>query len=347
MINKSIYLALCCSTLFVVGCNQAADNAPTVPKAAETATTDSASDQSATPMDQDTLLMVNGQPVTKNMYGLYFQDRMRAVPNAQNNPQMQMSVLNELSNIIIVAQAAEKQGIGNRPEIVATLDLLKAKLLTQTSIQEYAEKHKPNEDQIKTLYEADYAGKTGMEYKARHILVKEEAEAKDLISQLDKGADFAELAKKHSTGPTGKNGGDLGWFDAEQMVKPFSDAVVDMEKGAYTKTPVKTQFGWHVILLEDSRKTEAPSLESVRGDIITKLQQQSLAEYMQGLRNESKIVFNETNAVKAQPAEAEASGQEATAATDEAKPAETTTPAETSAPAEEPKAAEESKPATE
>jgi peptidyl-prolyl cis-trans isomerase C len=341
MMKKSIYLALCCSTLFVVGCNQAADNAPTVPKAAETASADSSPGQSAAPMDIDTLLTVNGQAVTKNMYGLYFQDRMRAVPDAQNNPQMQMSVLNELSNILIVAQDAEKQGIDKRPEIIATLELLKAKLLTQTSIQEYAEKHQPNEDQIKTLYEADYAGQSGTEYKARHILVKEEAAAKDLISQLDKGADFAELAKTHSTGPTGKNGGDLGWFDAEQMVKPFSDAVVAMEKGTYTKEPVKTQFGWHVILLEDTRQMEAPSLESVRGEIITKLQQQSLAEYMQGLRNESKIIFNEANAVKTKPATAENTDQAAAPATEEAKPAESASPT-----AEEPKA-QEAKPASE
>lgn len=341
MMKKSIYLALCCSTLFVVGCNQAADNSPTVPKAAETANSDTTPGQSAVPMDQDTLLTVNGQAVTKNMYGLYFQDRMRAVPDAQNDPQMQMSVLNELSNILIVAQDAEKQGIDKRPEIAATLDLLKAKLLTQTSIQEYAEKHQPNEDQIKTLYEADYAGQTGTEFKARHILVKEEEAAKDLIVQLDKGADFAELAKQHSTGPTGKNGGDLGWFDAEQMVKPFSDTVVAMEKGSYTKAPIKTQFGWHVILLEDTRQTQAPALESIRGDIITKLQQQSLAEYMQGLRNESKIVFNETNAVKSQQAEAEPSTQEAGAAMEDTKSAES------SAPAEESTATEESKPAAE
>lgn len=308
MIQKKILLASLCSAMFVVGCNQAADTAPTVP-APQSAV------QAPEPMDDNTLLMVNGQSVSKSMYGLYFQDRMRSVPDAQNSPEMQMSVLNELANVIIVAQDAEKKGLDKRPEIEATLELLKAKLLTQTVIQEYAKEHQPSEDQIKTYYQAEYANQSNTEYKARHILVKEEEAAKSLIAELDGGADFAELAKQHSTGPTGKNGGDLGWFDPTQMVKPFSDAIVAMEKGSYTKEPVNTQFGWHVILLEDTRESEAPTLEGVRGEIVTKLQQKALAEYMQNLRAESEIVFNEKNMTKAKPAESE------NADTSEAKPA--------------------------
>jgi len=334
MTKKSIYPAMLCASLFMVGCNQAADTAPTVPKAAQSAGEDAQT--APAEMDPNILLSVNGQNVTKAMYGLYFQDRMRGVPEAQqNSPQMQMSVLNELSNILIVAQDAQKKGIDTREEIAATLELLKAKLLTQTAIQEFAKAHQPSEEQIKTYYEAEYAGKTGKEYKARHILVKEEETAKDLIGQLDKGADFAELAKQHSTGPTGKSGGDLGWFDSDQMVKPFSDAITAMEKGTYTKEPVKTQFGWHVILLEDERETQPPALENVRGEITTTLQQKSLAEYMQGLRDQSKIVFNEINAVKKQPEQAESADQGNAASEDAPKPAEEAAPKEESKPASE------------
>jgi peptidyl-prolyl cis-trans isomerase C len=233
-------------------------------------------------------------------------------------------VLNELANVIIAAQDAEKKGIDKRPEVAATLALLRAKLLTQTVIQEYAEANKPTEEQIKTYFEAEYASRSNQEYQARHILVKEEAEAKSLIEELDKGADFAELAKKHSTGPTGKNGGSLGWFDANQMVKPFSEAVTSLEKGAYSKEPVQTQFGWHVILLEDTREAEAPTLENVRGEIISKLQQKSLAAYMQGLRSDSEIVFNEQMQAAQKPAEqTQAEGGEAapTPTEGESKPA--------------------------
>jgi peptidyl-prolyl cis-trans isomerase C len=325
MMKKKMLLLSFCSAMAIAGCNQAADTAPTVPGPNDGANS-TASGEDKPEMDENTLLTVNGEPVSKAMYALYFQDRMRNVPDAKNSPEMQMNVLNELSNVIIAAQDAEKKGIDQRPEVAATLALLRAKLLTQTVIQEYAKDHQPSEGEIKTFYEAEYASQSGQEFKARHILVKEEAEAKDLIKELEGGADFAELAKAHSTGPTGKNGGDLGWFDSNQMVKPFADAVAALEKGSYSKEPVQTQFGWHVILLEDVRETEAPTLDAVRGDIITKLQQQALASYMQSLRTGSTIVFNEkvmiSKPAPSDAAQSEDAGDDATAETaDEAKPA--------------------------
>jgi peptidyl-prolyl cis-trans isomerase C len=297
--KKLLITAALCSAALLVGCNKTVDReqstssdqnrSPIVPSSATT---------SSQEIDENTLLTVNGKPVTKTMYGLYFQDRMRSMPNAQNNQQMQMTILNELANVFIVAQAAEKQDIDKRPEISAALELLKAKLMTQTLIQEYASKNKPTDAEVQSHYDAEYANKVSTEYKARHILVKEEDEAKSLITQLGEGGDFAELAKAHSTGPTGKNGGDLGWFDKNQMVAPFSEAVQAMELNSHTKEPVKTQFGWHVILLEDKRETPAPSLESVKAEINAKLQQQSLADYMQELREKSELKFNEKAGLK-------------------------------------------------
>jgi peptidyl-prolyl cis-trans isomerase C len=324
MMKINLVLVSLCSAMLIAGCNNTADTAPTVPTPATTAEPAANPEQGQAAMDKDTLLTVNGKPISKAMYALYFQDRMRNVPDAQNSPEMQMNVLNELANVIIAAQDAEKKGIDKRPEVAATLALLRAKLLTQTVIQEYAEANNPTEEQIKTYFEAEYASRSNQEYQARHILVKEEAEAKSLIEELDKGADFAELAKKHSTGPTGKNGGSLGWFDANQMVKPFSEAVTSLEKGSYSKEPVQTQFGWHVILLEDTREAEAPTLENVRGEIISKLQQKSLAAYMQGLRSDSEIVFNEQMQAAQKPAEqTQAEGGEAapTPTEGESKPA--------------------------
>jgi peptidyl-prolyl cis-trans isomerase C len=336
MMKKSMVLVTFCSALLIVGCNQAADKVPTVP------TPDTEAKQEQVVMDEDTLLSVNGEPVSKAMYALYFQDRMRNMPNAQTSPELQMNVLNELANVLIAAQDAKKKGIDKRPEVTATLELLRAKLLTQTVIQEYAEKNKPSEDQIKAYYEAEYANQSNREYKARHILVKEEAQAKSIIQELDGEADFAELAKTHSTGPTGKKGGDLGWFDAKQMVKPFADAVSAMEKGAHSKEPVKTQFGWHVILLEDTRESAPPTLEKVRGEITNKLQQQTLADYMEGLRSDSTIVFNEKMTKK----------NPATDAAAEAKPenvdqAQADTPVEAEKPAPEASEEGDAKPASE
>lgn len=355
MMKQRMVLAVIGIALLLAGCDKAPDTSPTVPN--PTAETDSASQAEQPPeMDKDTLLTVNGEPVSKAMYALYFQDRMRNVPEAKNSPDLQMRILNELSNVIIAAQDAEKQDIDKRPEIAATLALMRAKLLTQTVIQEYAETNKPTENQIKTYYEAEYANQSSMEYKARHILVKEEAQAKSLIEELDGGADFAELAKTHSTGPTGKNGGDLGWFDVKQMVKPFADAVSTLKKGEYSKQPVQTQFGWHVILLEDTREIEAPTMDGVRGEIITKLQQKTLGDYMQNLRSESKIVFN--NKVETAKPDAEANpdtpvesaddpaSMDSTEGTNDAKGVDN---AESQAPAEaaENAAMEETKPAAE
>lgn len=299
--KKQILLAGLCSAGLIVGCNQNTSQAETEAKSADSthsAVLPATQQPAAAELDENILLMVNDQPITKVMYGLYFQERMRSIPNAQNSQEMQMSVLNELANVVIVAQDAEKQQMDQRPEVEATLALLKAKLLTQTAIQEYAKNHQPTDAEIQSLYDAEYAGKTSKEFKARHILVKEEDQAKTLIVQLDEGGDFAALAKEHSTGPTGKNGGDLGWFDSEQMVKPFTEALQAMEAGSYTKSPVKTQFGWHVILLEETRETPAAPLEEVKKEITTKLQQQALAKYMQDLRTQSTLKFNEKAGVK-------------------------------------------------
>lgn len=326
--KKQIILAALCSAGLVVGCNQPSETEPTAVAAAESqrsATLPAKTEAGSADMDLNTLLTVNGKPVTRAMYSLYFQDRMRGVPDAKTSPEMQMGVLNELANILIVSQEAEKSGLLEREDVAASLELLKAKLLTQVAIQEHANNKKPSDEEIQKVYDADFANQSNTEYKARHILVKEEDEAKSLIKKLDGGGDFAELAKEHSTGPTGKNGGDLGWFDAGQMVKPFGDALASMEKGKYSAAPVKTDFGWHVILLEDSRQSEAPTLESVRGKITTALQQKSLTDYMQGLRDSSELVFNEKNAQPAPEAskgEPEAPAQQAAESAADAPAAE-------------------------
>ena len=139
--------------------------------------------------------------------------------------------------------------------------------------------------EILAEYEAQLEQSSDLQYKARHILVETQGEAQDLIAQLEEGADFQALAKEHSTGPSGPNGGDLGWFAPDQMVKPFADAVVALGNGAFTEAPVQTQFGWHVILREDSRENEPPTLESVRDAIKQRVEQTKFQDYMQEIRD--------------------------------------------------------------
>ena len=145
------------------------------------------------------------------------------------------------------------------------------------------------DEAVKAAYDEKYAGDPGKEYHAAHILVETEDEAKALIAQLQEGADFATLAKEHSTGPSGPSGGDLGWFGTGQMVPEFEEAVVALEPGAFTLVPVQTQFGWHVIILHESRAAEAPTLDDVRGEIESELQTQLVEQRIEELRSTAAI----------------------------------------------------------
>jgi peptidyl-prolyl cis-trans isomerase C len=232
-----------------------------------------------------TLVKVDGFPVTN----LHF-----AIFNAQNGgkddtQQEQIALLNELVNTFMVANSAEGKALAKNPEVAAAIDVAKARLTAQALIQEHLQNAKVPEEQVQAAYAEEYADAPKVELQARHILLKTEDEAKAVIAELDKGADFAKLAKEKSTGPSARAGGDLGWFTPDQMVAPFSKAALKLKDGEYTETPVKTQFGWHVILREKSRETPPPSLDMVRDEIVKKLRTRSLAKFVRGLRDKAKI----------------------------------------------------------
>lgn len=282
--------AIAVSLAITVGCEQtsSADSAKTASAAP------SLPGQASSERAEQTLVSVNGQQITADMFGQYYRERMQKQPGAKNNAQSQNQALNELINILLLAGDAGKKGLDSNREVQTALALQRAQLLSRVALTQYAKDHMPTDDAMKAVYEERQAGAAeAKEYHARHILVKTEGEAKELISQINAGADFAELAKENSTGPTGKNGGDLGWFDSGQMVKPFSDAVAAMEKGGVSQKPVETQFGWHVIKLEDERSKEAPSFEAVRQSLQVEAQRKSLSEYVQRLTKEADIEVNE------------------------------------------------------
>ena len=199
-------------------------------------------------------------------------------------------LVEELIQRELLVQDANKKQLGNSAEIIAQLDSAKKSLLTQADVQNFIKSNPVTDAEIKTEYDAKVAGENGTEYKARHILVKTEDEAKKIIAELDKGGDFAKIANKVSLdGKDTQNGGDLGWFVASQMVAPFSDAVIKLDKGQYTKTPVQTQFGWHVILREDSRAQTPPSLDSVKEQLLPYLQRKKVQDFVEGLRKSAKV----------------------------------------------------------
>jgi len=238
------------------------------------------------------------------------------------------TILNEVINLELARQSGEKEGVGKDSKVQLQIQQQTRAVLASAAIQQYMSAHPVSDEDLKKVYDEQVP--KGNEYKARHILVEEEDAAKKLIVELDKGADFSELAKKHSTGPSGKTGGELGWFSPKQMVAQFSEAAASLEKGAYTKEPVKTQFGWHIIILDDSRTATPPSLEQVKPQLQAFVQKQRVQEYITGLREGANIVITEPPTAVEAP---QSGATEQAASAEPAEPAASAEPSEPAAPA--------------
>lgn len=261
-------------------------------------------------LGDEVVAQVNGEDISSQQFAIFFQDLSKRQPNMQQNPQQAQSIaFSELLRVYILAQEAEKQALNERKDVQDALMVQKKQFLARMAMLNFLNEYKVDEAELQKAYEEKLADSPKQEYKARHILVESEDDAKAVIVELDGGADFAELAKEKSTGPSGPRGGDLGWFGSKQMVAPFAEATAAMDKGSYSKEPVQTQFGWHVILLEDTREPEPPSLDSVRDQLETQLKQQALRDYVAGLVDGAEIEVNEKYASKPTPAAAEESDE--------------------------------------
>jgi peptidyl-prolyl cis-trans isomerase C len=270
--KKKIIPLLIAGTAFIASCDQK--------------TTESTS---ATPAvaKSDAVAVVNGQYIAKSTLG-ELEKEIAERGHGQTFPKEKL--IEELIQRELLVQDAMQKQLDKSAEVIAQLDSAKKTLLTQADVQNFIKANPVTDAEIKAEYDSKVAGENGTEYKARHILVKTEEEAKKLIAELDKGADFAKLANKHSLdAKESQNGGDLGWFVAGQMVAPFSEAVVKLEKGKYTKTPVQTQFGWHVILREDSRAQTPPPFESVKEQLMPYLQRKKVQNMVETLRKQAKV----------------------------------------------------------
>ena len=242
---------------------------------------------------EEIVLTVNGQPMTTGEVIAYQYNREGpALP--QDPLQLQNMLVNELLNSMLLAQEAERTGLDKEPIVVAELSTQRTAALRKAMLNRLLNEEEVSDEELKKAYDESYGNFESSEYRARHILVDNEARAKELIEELNKGADFVTLAKENSTGPSGPNGGDLGWFTTDTMVKPFGDAVKLMDKGAHSEDPVETQFGWHVIKLEDIRKLEKPDIESVKEELTTDIRVAKVRAKMDALRESAKIVVPET-----------------------------------------------------
>ena len=208
------------------------------------------------------------------------------------DPQGQISLLNEMVNNFMIANSEQGRALESSPEVAAALEVARARLIAQAFVQNQIDKQPVDEEQLRQLYDAEYA-KPAREYKARHILLPSEEEAKQIIAQLDAGADFATLAGEHSTGPSKSVGGDLGWFEGDQMVAEFSAATQQLSDGSYSESPVKTRFGWHVILREQSRELPPPEFDTVKAELERQIQRQRIAEAVAEIRDNTRIQVQE------------------------------------------------------
>ena len=270
----------------------------------------------AVPADSSKVLAtVNGVPITENTLTQYQKQRQSRAPGNPAN-QNRKAILEEIISLELVRQDGLAQGVDKSPEVQALIAQQRRAVIASAAFQKQLEKNPITDESLKAMYNDKV--KTGSEYKARHILVKDKATAEKLIAKLDKGADFAELAKKNSTGPSGKSGGDLGWFSPKSMVKPFSEAVAKLKKGKYTHEPVKTQFGWHIIELEDVRQSTPPAFDQVKPRLEIMARNQRVQDYINSLRSKATIQITET---ELKPAAAPAPAPANTADQSTAKPA--------------------------
>ncbi|HEY5719015.1 MAG TPA: peptidylprolyl isomerase [Gammaproteobacteria bacterium] len=228
------------------------------------------------------LATVNGKALEQQTLDQYVARR----PDRPSTPE---ALLQELINLELLVQDAEAKKLDQSPEFAVDMEMSRRSLLAQLALQDQLKSNPVSEESIREIYDRQFGAGGEEELKARHILLASEEEAKAVIAQLDGGADFASVAKERSTGPSGPQGGDLGWFSPGQMVPEFAAAASALEAGKYSQAPVQTQFGWHVILLEERRRSEPPPYEQVKPQIAEMLESMAVRDYLEGLRGSAKI----------------------------------------------------------
>lgn len=234
--------------------------------------------------------IVNGKAVPKSRVTTLLDQVTR---NGQPvTPDLEKRAKDEVVLREIFAQAAEKQGVPATADFKAQLELLRQTVLIRQLFADYQKKHQPTDTEIQAEYDKAKAAASGTEYHARHILVESEDEANKLIAQLKGGANFEDLAKKFSKDPgSAEKGGDLDFAKPDAYVPEFGKALASLKKGEITQTPVKTQFGYHIIKLEDTRQAEFPALADVKAQIVQRLAQEKLEQYQDQLRKSAKTDY--------------------------------------------------------
>ncbi|MGB8518176.1 MAG: peptidyl-prolyl cis-trans isomerase [Gallionella sp.] len=231
--------------------------------------------------------MVNGVSIPQSRVDTAVKAEM--AQGQADTPELRKAIRENLIKRELMVQAATKMNLDKSPEVVQEMDIAKQSVLINAYLFDYMKKNPISDDALKQEYETRKAKLGDKEYKARHILVDTEEQAKAIIAKLGKKGKFEELAKQSKDTGSAVQGGDLGWAVPSNFVQPFAEALQSLKKGEYTKTPVQSQFGWHVIRLDDERELKAPSFDEVKPQLQQRLQQQAIQKAIADLQASAKI----------------------------------------------------------
>jgi peptidyl-prolyl cis-trans isomerase C len=251
-------------------------------KGQQAAAPPAAADKSATPP----VAIVNGTPISREAFDDYLKGLLRGKPATDVTPDEKNQVLDQMINMQLIAAQAEKDGLDKDPDVATRLALLRTQIMADAAAQKYVKANEPSDQELHAAYDAA-TDKT--EYHASHILVPTKEKAEQLIKKIKGGAKFEDVAKAESTDNSKANGGDLGWFTLARMVKPFGDAVKTLKKDEITQEPVQTQYGWHIIRVEDIRDVTPPTFDQVHQRLEQVVQAKKFKAYTDGLMKNAQV----------------------------------------------------------
>ena len=244
---------------------------------------------SASTDDSAPVATVNGTTISRSFFDFYAKGLAGKNSVAELTPEQKQQALDNLVRAEVIAQEATKEGLDKDPGNSALLQLARLNVLQQAVSDRYLKDKKPTEQEDRAEYETQVGLLPHQEYHVAHILVATEGFARKLIAELEKGANFSDVAKRESMDPSKTNGGDIGWLTPDRIMKPFADAMVALKKGEYTHKPVQTQYGWHIIRVDDIRDVTPPTFDQVHQRLDQVVQAKKFKAYTDGLMKSAQV----------------------------------------------------------
>jgi peptidyl-prolyl cis-trans isomerase C len=244
--------------------------------------------ESSTSSSSPTVATVDGMPISRDFYEFYIKG-VTGKTSSDLSPEQRTQALDNLIRAQLIAEEADKEGLTKQPETAELIKMERLNVLEQALSQKYLAGKQPTDDELKAEYDSEVAKLPKTEYHARHILVATQPFAEKIVQRLKAGEKFDDLAKAESMDSSKSNGGDLGWFTLDHMVKPFADAVSTLKVGQYTADPVQTQYGWHVIQLLGTRPVSPPPFDQVKQRLVQVVQAKKFRDYTDDLLKQAKV----------------------------------------------------------